>query len=70
MLVDVYAGLSVDEMVMGIARSFRAAPSLTLLDLIELAAATQRKAIRMRPHEPFVADELVAASSRLQLAAA
>ena len=46
------------------------APAQTLLDLIDLAAATQRMAMRERANNPVKADGLVSSSARIQLAAA
>ena len=69
-LVDVYASMSVEELVRGVPRDFLHAPGQVLVDLMELAAATQRKARRMRAFEPIVSDDLSAASDRIQLVAA
>ena len=68
-LVDIYATMSTEELVFGVPRDFQEHPGMMLCDLIELAATTELKALRIRSTEPFTADELSTASARLQLAA-
>ena len=62
--------LSAESLVQGVPKYFDAHPTHTLLDLIELAAATQRMAIRIRMHNPSRSDDLLSASSRIQYVAA
>ena len=69
-LVDIYANMDISSMVEGVVADFRMGPALLLRDLLELAAAAQRKAMRLRSREPLAADHLSAASARLQLVAA
>lgn len=68
-LVEIYADMHVTFMLHGIARDFRAQPAQTLLDLIELAAATQRMSLRIKHYDPLRADQLIMSSNKLQLAA-
>ena len=68
-LVEFYSEATIDELSSGIAKSFVAMPARTLLDLLELAAATSRMALRSRRRDPSKADGLMSASHRLQLAA-
>jgi hypothetical protein len=69
-LIDVYATVRIAELSVGIAHNFQNRPGETLLDLIELAASAQRKAMRLRATDAIAADEMHDLSSRLQLAAA
>jgi hypothetical protein len=56
-LVDIYASMSTEELVCGMPFDFQKMPGQMLCDLITLAAATERKALRIRATEPFTADE-------------
>ena len=69
-LVELYASMSVEELCYGIPKAFQDAPALMLLDLVELSASTQRKAMRLKQLEPSAADDYFVASNRIQLAAA
>ena len=67
---DIVASMSLEEFVCGIPHEFRKDPGQLLLDLVELAASTRRKSMRLRSTEPLVADDVFTASARAQLVAA
>lgn len=69
-LIDIYASVEPEILVGGIQGDFRATPGLTLLDLIDLAARSNRKSVTMSSYDSFTASDLSSSSARLQLAAA
>ena len=65
-LVEVYMDLDLDMLVKGVPEDFLQAPCRTLADLLDLAAATKRMALR----QPEKADDLMASCARFELIAA
>ena len=68
-LVEIYSELPIADIIHGLPLDFRDQPACTLLDLLELAAATQRMALRTSYYSPSKSDDLYNSSTRLQLAA-
>ena len=68
-LVQIYSDMAIGDIIHGLPVDFRDQPARTLLDLLELAAATQRMALRNSYSNPSKSDDLHNSSSRLQLAA-
>ena len=55
-LVETYADMPVEELCWGIPADFRQHPSLTLVDILDIASATQRMMLRVRrttQHDPL-----------------
>ena len=69
-LVDLLAELSLDALSRCVVRAFKRLPGKCLYDCIELAAAIQLRSRAVHAYDAFRADELEAASARLQLAVA
>lgn len=69
-LIDQYAQLSLEALSLCVARAFMQLPGTCLCECVQLAAATQFRSRAVRGYDTYQADELEAASARLQLAVA
>lgn len=69
-IVNIVRDTPIEELFRGVAEDFRTQPSRTLVDLIQLASASRRMALRLRHAEPTLSEEFLSSSTRIELAAA